>query len=181
MAPESLKTLNLDDQTLMLLHGNLKRIFALKVTRSTLREVQNVLLTCTKQDQEIASTLFESLLKGSLPQINNEHQKETLEEIVKEFMIPLRLAKEVFERGEFINLITSDLMHNQDRFAFLNHFRRIDGKEFSVMTDTPNTLHVIGHFITRLNELTSHPKGKELLSGYKKEIKLLADKLKELA
>ena len=69
-----------------------------------------------------------------------------------------RLAKEVFERGEFVNIITSDLVTQEEQFAFVNRLRRIDGEEFVFMSDPQNTVHLVTHFVGRLYELEKNPK-----------------------
>lgn len=175
-------TIALDDRMLMLFEGNLKRIFALKVSRTTFREVQNVILSCTNQEKQLANILFEMLLTGSIPEhLGNESQQEILEDIVKLFTIPTRLAKEVYERGDFVNIITSDAVnHQQEQFAFVNRVRRIDGDEFTFMTDTESTIHLIQHFVSRLAELEKSPKSKELLSLQKSALNAISDKIKQL-
>ena len=171
----------LDDKVLMLFEGNLKRIFALNVTRSTFREIQNVILNCSNQDKNLANVLFEMLLTGTIPPgMGNESQKEILEDIVKHFTIPTRLSKEIYERGDFINIITSDAVSQKDQFAFVNRLRRIDGEEFTFMTDPESTLHLIQHFIGRLGELEKAPKAKELLEKHKAVFSQLSEKLKQL-
>jgi hypothetical protein len=181
MADQTKESLVFDDRILVLFEGNLKRIFAMRITRSTFRELQNVILSCTNKDKEMANLLFEILLTGQIKhKISNEKHRETLEDIIKYFTIPARLAKEVHERGEFVNIITSDLLTQADQFAFLNRIRRIDGEEFVFMSDTQNTLHILNHFVGRLSELEAAPKGKDELLKHKKELSMLADRLKQL-
>lgn len=172
----------LEDKTLMLFEGNLKRIFALSITRSTFRELQNVILACSNNNQPVANFLFETLLtgqiKGSIP---NEKHREILEDCIKFFTIPARLAKEVYERGEFINIVTSDLISQGDESAFLNIVRRIDGEEFRFLSDPSNTVNLVQHFIGRLQELEKNPKAKEKLSQHKNDLKVLGERLKQLA
>lgn len=181
MTDQTKESVIFDDRVLMLFEGNLKRIFAMKITRSTFRELQNVILSCTNQNKEMANFLFETLLTGQIKhKITNEKHREILEDVIKDFTIPARLAKEVNERGEFVNIITSDLLTQEDQFAFLNRIRRIDGEEFVFMSDTQNTLHLLHHFVGRLFELDNAPKGKEELGKYKKEIKVIAERLKQM-
>ncbi len=172
----------LDDKTVLLFEGNLKRIFAMKITRSTFRELQNVILSCANQNKEVANFLFETLLSGQIRgTIPNEKHREILEEVIKDFTIPARLSKEVFERGEFINIITSDLVSQEEQYAFLNRLRRIDGEEFTFMSDVPNTFHLLQHFAGRMTELEKNGKSREELAKFKKEIHLIADRLKQMA
>lgn len=181
MAEQTKSKAILDDKILMLFEGNLKRIFAMKISRSTFRELQNVILSCVNQEKELANILFEILLTGQIKQnISNEKHREILEEIIKDFTIPARLAKEVHERGEFVNIITSDLVSQQDQYAFLNRIRRIDGEEFVFLSDPQNTINLLQHFAARLFELEKAPQGKEQLEKYKKEIGFIVERLKQL-
>ncbi len=172
----------LDDQLLMVLEGNLKRIFAMKITRSTFRELQNVIFSCAGQNRDLATFLFETLLSGQAkPAPTNERHKAILDELVREFTIPARLAKEVFERGEFISMVTSDAITQQDEIALFNRLRRIDGEEFAFLSDTENTVHLLHHFVGRLFELEKNPSGKKQLEKHKKELGVLAERLKQLS
>jgi hypothetical protein len=181
MPEQTRNKIMLDDRVMMLFEGNMRRIFALKVSRSTFREIQNVILNCTNQNKELANFLFETLLTGQIKgEIPNEKHREMLEDVIKNFTIPARLAKEVFERGEFINIITSDLVSQEEQFAFVNRLRRIDGEEFVFMSDPQNTVHLVNHFVGRLCELEKNPKSKAELGNFKKELSLLGDRLKQL-
>lgn len=176
------KTAGIDDKVLMLFEGNLRRIFAMKVSRSTFRELQNVLLACTNHNKDLANFLFEILLTGQVKEGTvNEKQQEILEGLTKEFTIPARLAKDVFERGEFINIITSDLVKQEDESAMLNRLRRVDGEEFVFLSDPLNTVHILQHFIGRIQELQGAPGGREAIAKYKKELNLAGEKLKQMA
>lgn len=181
MSEKSQNTVAVDDRLLTVFEGNLRRIFAMRITRSTFRELQNVILACADQNQEKANFLFETLLTGQIkhPALDAAHRR-TLEGLIKDFTIPARLAKEVYERGEFINVITSDVLSQKEEYAFLNRMRRIDGEEFVFMSDPQNTVHLVQHFVGRLYELASQPKGKEELLKYKKELLVMAERLKQL-
>ena len=65
-------------------------------------------------------------------------------------MMLIRVAKDIHERGEFINFITSDMLAQQERCVFLNRLARVDGQEFLLMTDVQNTCHLIRHLLSRL-------------------------------
>lgn len=181
MSNQAHTRISLDDRTLILFDGNLKRIFAMKITHSTFRELQNVILSCANQDKNLANFLFETLMMGQIKEGScNEKQKEILDNIISNFTIPARLAKEIYERGEFVSIITSDLAQQQDQVAFVHRIRRIDGDEFTFLADAQNTLHLLQHFVGRLYELDKHPKGKEQLSKFKNDLSFIADKLKNL-
>lgn len=173
--------LELDDRALLFFEGNLRRIFAMKITRSTFREIQNMILSCVNQDKDLANFLFETLLTGQIKVQVNEKQREVLEEVIKQFTIPARLAKEVFERGEFINIITSDVVTQQEEAALLNRIRRVDGEEFLFLSDPINTVNLVQHFVGRLYDLDKHPGSKTELAKYKKELAVAAERLKQLS
>lgn len=182
MAEQTQTKIVLDDRTLVLFEGNLRRIFAMKITHSTFRELQNVILSCANQDKNMANFLFETLLTGQIKEGScNEKQKEILEDVIKNFTIPSRLAKEVYERGDFVSIITSDMAQQNDQVAFVHRVRRIDGEEFTFMADAQNTIHLLQHFVGRLYELEKQPKGKENIAKFKSELNLIADKIKQLA
>lgn len=156
----------------------LKRIFSIKITRSTIREVQNGLMACTKNDRELSQDLFEAIISGQLQQGFASHpQIEFLKKLLAEFTIPLRVAKEVFERGEFVSMVTSDMITNENEVAFVNRVKRIDGEEFSFLTDPLSTLHLLHHFTARVQELE---KNKDLLHAMKSDLVSLKDKLEAL-
>lgn len=182
MAEQSKEKIELKDDILMLFEGNLKRIFAMKVTRSTFRELQNVILTVANQDKNLANYLFETLLTGQIKEgTASEKHSQILQEVIRDFTIPARLAKEVFERGEFINMITSDLVAQQEEVAFLNRMRRIDGEEFLFLADPQNLVHLLQHFVARLFEMEKAPPAKGKLDKHRKEIAILAERLKQLS
>lgn len=172
----------LEDKVVMLFEGNLKRIFAMKITRSTFRELQNVILSCANHNQEVANFLFETLMTGQIkPGSVNEKHQEVLEQCITLFTIPARLAKEVFERGEFINIITSDLVTQGEECAFLNRIRRIDGEEFTFLSDPMNTVNLLQHFAGRLPELLKNTKAREELEKHKKELSIIGERIKQMA
>lgn len=176
------KPIPIEDRILILFEGNLKRIFAMKITRSTFRELQNMILTCSGHNKDIANFLFETLLIGEVASgWLNERETRRMEEVINHFTIPARLAKDVHERGEFINVITSDMISQQDDSALLNRIRRIDGEEFVFLSNAENTMHLIQHFIARLQELQSNKKVQDDLAKYKKELNLASERLKQLA
>lgn len=181
MSEQTRNKILLDDKMIMLFEGNMRRIFAMKISRSTFRELQNVILSCVDQNKDLANFLFETLLTGQIKGEVNEKHREVLEEVIKSFTIPARLAKEVAERGEFINIITSDLMTQEDQVAYLNRLRRIDGEEFTFLSDPQNTMHLLNHFASRLYELDKNSIGKKELAKFKKDLGIIGERLKQLS
>lgn len=92
------------------------------------------------------------LINGKLIQDLPAEQKQASQSLIADFMMPIRVAKDIHERGEFINFITSDMLTQQERCVFLNRLARVDGQEFLLMTDVQNTCHLIRHLLARLIE-----------------------------
>ncbi|MBB64366.1 MAG: hypothetical protein CMO81_04820 [Waddliaceae bacterium] len=171
----------LDEETLTKIRNALKRTLALKMTRSTYWEIQNIVLTALNADKEKATQLLDSLLIGQpRGKLATGPQLDLLNSIINEFCIPLRVAKDVFERAEFLNTIASDIMAHQNRPVFVNRVRRIDGEEFQFMTDTESCLQLLKHMVGRLTELKKSDKTKATLeasAGTIKEFKELVQAL----
>ena len=171
----------LNEETLTKIKNALKRTLALKMTRSTYWEIQNIVLTALDGDKEKATQLLDSLLIGQpRGKLATGAQLDQLNSIINEFCIPLRVAKDVFERAEFLNTIASDIMAHQNRPVFVNRVRRIDGEEFQFMTDTESCLQLMKHMVGRMNELKKSDKTKPSLdscAGTIKEFKDLVDTL----
>jgi hypothetical protein len=171
----------LDDKMVSQLEASLRRIFAMKITRSTFRELQNVLITVSGGSRDLTNDLFESLYTGQLKDSLKGKSADQLKTLLTEFSIPIRLSKEIFERGEFVNIITSDTITQKDTVAFLNRIRRIDGEEFLFITDPESTVHLLQHFTGRLQELSKMEQGEQLINNFKKDLLILRNKLDELA
>jgi hypothetical protein len=173
----------LDEKLVNQLEASLRRIFAMRLTRSTFRELQNVIISLAQGNREQISDIFESLFSGQVKETLTKEPKvkEQLQELCKQFSVLVRLSKEIFERGEFVNIITSDLISQDKDVAFLNRIRRIDGDEFLFITDPSSTINLFQHFFARLLELEKSNEGKKQLSQYKKDISSLSTKLNALA
>lgn len=163
------------------LRDQLQRIFAMKITRSTFREVQNALLLAVKGDHEKAQSLFESFSQRKIPSEHDHGEGKALfENMIHEFTIPVRLAREVAEKAEFINIITSDAMTQADRFAFLHRIRRIDGEEFSFATDLEGSLSLVQHLLSRTRDLKQTEKGLAAVQEAKQQLAFIQEILTEL-
>ncbi|MEZ5315258.1 MAG: DUF5414 family protein [Chlamydiales bacterium] len=180
MSEQIRKKMVFDEQMILLFEGNMRRIFSMTITPSTYREIQNSILNCVNQNKDLGNFFFETLLTGQIKvSIPNEKHYEILEDVIKHFTIPARLAKEVYERGEFVNIITSDVIKQDQAPILLNRVRRIDGKEFVFMSNVQNTVELIQHFVHRLCEMSHQEKNKEILCKYKKEIETITESLKQ--
>lgn len=170
----------LDEKNLTQLDASLKRIFAMKITRSTFRELQNVLIALAQGNKHLTNDLYESLITGNVKPGVAKDMAE-LQSITKQFMIPIRLSKEIFERGEFINIITSDTISQDKEIALLNRIRRIDGDEFLFITDIPSTVSILKHFYGRIQEFEKSEEGKKQLGAFKRDLASLGQALQQLA
>lgn len=171
----------LSDKEVVLLEKNLQRIFAMNIMRSTFREVQNTILATSDGDKEKANDLFEALLVGEIKEgVVNNKGKEVLKSVIDRFSIPVRLSKEVYERGDFINIITSDLLSQTNRVVFLNRIRRVDGEEFQFITDADSTIHLLQHFLGRVQDLDRSDTSKKIIADYKKDLTALKTKIEQL-
>ena len=160
----------IEENVLTQLHMNLKRVFAMPITRSTFREVQNAVMGTCPNNKEEYTTLFESLITGDPSSTCTScKKKEPMEKLINEFSIPIRVAKDVFERGEFISMVSSDIIAQKDRIAFLNRIRRMDGEEIHFISDIKGSINLLLHFAGRLQEAEKSETGKELLSQFKED------------
>jgi hypothetical protein len=168
----------LDVNTLTVLELSLKRIFSLAVTRSTYREVQNIVVNATRADKEQVDSFLRCLLTGEVDTNTvSPEGLEILERIIDKFTIPARLSREVLERGEYVSLLTSDTIHND---KLLNCIRRIDGKEFQFVTDPTMTCNLLQHFVTRLKGMTDLKDGKKTLDSVKEQLRSIKTTLDEI-
>ena len=174
------KNLEIDNNTFLLLEGNLKRIFATPIGYTTFREFQNVVFNCSQGQQELANFLFEMLINGKLLQELPAGQKQSAQSLIVQFMMLIRVAKDIHERGEFINFITSDMLAQQERCVFLNRLARVDGQEFLLMTDVQNTCHLIRHLLSRLLEAQKNPIGEKNLQEIQEDLVSLRAHFEEL-
>lgn len=155
------------------INQSLTRIFALPITRSTFREIQNVIYRATSGSKEKTQFLLEMLFKSEPVQDN-----DVLNEIVQAFGVKTKLARDVMERGDFISLVTSDITQSGDKKFLINRIRRIDGDEYQFLTDSESTLHLVEHFLGRLEEVNNQDK--DFAKKYKNRLKQLQDVIAKL-
>lgn len=175
----------IDNRTIDTLSAGLQRIFAMKVSKSTYREIQNLILALTEGKDELADSLLQGVAGTDFKEEHfSEESSQKIKSLAKEYAIPVRLSKEVLERGEFINLLTSDSVGSNKGPLLLNRVRRIDGDESQFITDMSSTVHILQHFSGRLLELSKNDDGKEHLKKVKQGLenaqKLISDLLTEL-
>ena len=61
-----------------------------------------------------------------------------------------------------------------------NRFRRVDGEEFHFVSDVETTLHVVNHFLTRLQELSKNEGAAKNLQRCKPQISQIKSILNEI-
>ena len=154
------------------LENQFKRIFSMPITRSTFREMQNSILSISPEYPEVSSILFESLITG---QIKNEKvfgdALTSVKQLINDYSVQARLCRDVYERGEFISLASSDIISQPNKISFLNRFRRLDGEELHFLTDTKGTINLVQHLLSRVQELQKSEQGREALKEQIEEIK----------
>lgn len=170
-----------NEKELTHLSKNLQRIFSMNIMRSTFREVQNAILAATEGNKDNANALFESLMIGEVKDgVVHTKAKDSLKGIIEKYTIPIRLSKEVAERGDFVNIITSDLLAQPNRVVFLNRIRRVDGEEFQFITDPESTFNLLQHFLGRVQDLDKSEGSKKVIESHKADLQALKQKIEEL-
>jgi hypothetical protein len=171
----------LKEETFKTAKNHLKRIFSLKVSRSTFREVQNAILQTSNGNEEEANALFETLLNGVPSKKTPDAAKASAEELVKEFSIPVRLSKEINERGDFISMIASDTLTKGDQFALVHLVKKIDGEEFRFMTDFESTMQLLNHVMARVEEMSKLAAAKPLFKEKREKLESIKKKAEAIA
>jgi hypothetical protein len=149
-------------KTLSLVRLHFQRIFALPVTRTTFREVQNVIFAAADGNADLASSFLEILFLGEYKDgVVTEKARETLELLIEDYSLPIRLAREVQDRGDIVSLILSDPIEQKDSIGFLHRLKKVDGTEFHFVTDPVATLNLFNHMAMRLEEMDNSNKAEE--------------------
>lgn len=131
----------------------LKRIFCLPVTKSTFRQFQHAIVTLTNGNNEESKALIEALVTGKA-EYADPNVNQTIKNLSQQYSLNIIIAKEIIERGEYLALLSSDILTlHQDIVILSNIIRRLDGEEFQFVSDIDGSFHVIQHFISRLEEI----------------------------
>lgn len=158
-----------------------QRILILPVSRSTFRQMQNAILGILDGDREKATQLLDALLNRDLKAFKGQANKEqAVHNFITRYAIPLAVARDVSERGEFISIVTSDIIGHPELPIFGNRICRIDGKELEFITDPATTVQLLLHFAHRLQEMEKVEKDRKVLKGLKKELTTLKSKVEQL-
>lgn len=173
-------TSTISEKEITLLEKNLQRIFCMTIKRTTFHEVQNVVFSCANGDKPLAQRIFETLVNGEMtlgpvPKT----VKESMEGIIARYSIPIRLSKQVYEKGDFISAITSDLLKQPEGTLFNNRIRRVDGEEFQFISDADSTIHLLYHFLGRLRDVEKEDNG-EFIKKHQLALADIREKIDQL-
>lgn len=146
------------------------RIFALPTSRMTFKEVQNALTTTFTGKQEEPNALMTSLLNGELHSSLETGNSADLKKFITEFSTNVRIAKEVSELGEFLNIFSCDFLQQGNQLYFVNRMRRIDGEEYFFLSQPETNIRLARMFINRLNDLKKNVNGVQFDQRLKDEL-----------
>lgn len=163
----------INEEKMEVLNQQFQRIFTLPVTRLTFRELQTAIATALNEDHEAAKTLIESLL-------TDQPRHASMETFFKKYSVPFKVAKQIQDNGEVLSMLTTDIGSQGDNLLFQARMRRIDGGEFTFVTDSLGFLQVAEHIISRMANITSTPSGKAMISHLKPRLEALEKSIKDL-
>ena len=153
----------------------LVRLFALPIERTTIREFHSSLARFVGTDEALLKTFLDAFLQGKLSL--EIQSKEHLLHLVEEFSPLVRLAKEIHDRGDFLNFVTSDQISYQDTIVFHHYLRCTDGKEMRFVTDIPTIVQLIHHLSQRLSDAANAESSQKSLEDLKLLLKDTQEKL----
>lgn len=156
------------------LNQQFQRIFTLPVTRLTFRELQMALSTALNNDPKTIQTVTEALLSNEFP------DEPKLEGFFKEFSVPFRVAKQIQDNGEVLSMLSTDVGTQGENLLFQVRIRRIDGGEYTFITDAGGFLQVAEHIVQRLGSTTGTLAGKGTMSGLEGRLEALQKSIGQL-
>lgn len=166
-----------DSKKIQQLDVAFQRILTLPVSRSTFRQMQNAIFQCLEGDKDKATGLMDLLL-GIKKEFPTDDQP--FKAFVERYAIQMGVAREVAERGEFVSLVTSDIISHPHMPIFGNRIRRVDGHEFEFISDPESALQLLNHFAVRLKEMEKVEKARHVLKGLKKDLLSLKENIEDL-
>lgn len=136
------------------LSRSFKRIFALPISRLTIRELQNAITQALPGNADGSKALYESLLTGDLKDALREGGNgEGLTNLIDDYSPHVKIAREVAEMGEFMNSFSCDFLEQNKQYFFINRMRRIDGNEYYFLSAPETNIRLSHMFINRLRDL----------------------------
>lgn len=170
-----------DEKKVNQLDKAFERVFAFNITRSTFRQLQNVIFAIAEGNKELATAILEALLAGEVKADGNRALTiASFKKFVDSYNVLTQVAKDVLERGEFINLVTSDVLQNPQAIVFANRIRRVDGEELQFITDAESSLQLVNHFLNRIQEVDRAEPARNVIDGIKSDLNALRDKIDDL-
>lgn len=157
-----------------------QRILTLPVSKSSFRQMQNAILYYVEGDREIATQLLDALLDGSEQGFQKYSNLPALQKLIERYSLPMSVAREVSERGDFLSIVTSDIISHPEMPLFGNRIRRIDGQDFDFIANVESTIQLMHHFSSRLQEMEKVEKSKNILKGLKKDLVSLKNRIEQL-
>ena len=146
-------TTMISEEQMETLNRYFKRIFALPISRMTVLEVQNALNETLPGKTEVAKSIYESLMTGEMQGAIKEDVETDLGGFVEHYSEHVRIAREVAERGEFMNSFSCDFFQQQNQIYFINRMRRVDGQEYHFLSAPETNIRLAHMFINRLRDL----------------------------
>ncbi len=170
----------LNKEKLAELDVHLQKILALPITRCSYRQIQNLLFEVANRNQGETIKLMDSIINRSIKMNTDAKSEEAIKDIIERFGASIATAKEVHDRGEFIALLSSDLLMQQGQILFSNFIKRIDGKEFQFLSDPESLFNILEHFVGRLEELKRNDESGEYAKHYRKRMEAFTSRLSAL-
>lgn len=170
----------MDKQSLINLRNKIAKALTMPITRCTYKEIQNSITLAANGEQNTFVKLMDTLLTQKIALNLDVECENIIYDILDRYGISIVTAKEVHDKAEFINLLTSDLIHQPNALFFTNTIRRVDGKFLEFICDLDSLLHIIEHFTNRLDEFQKHDAEGKSLAQHKETIDRLQKKLKSL-
>lgn len=173
--------MKISDVELEQLNRSFKRVFALPISRLTIRELQNALTLSLSGNIDTSKALYESLLNGEInTALKSYDNRKEIGAFIDDFSPHVKIAREVAEMGEFMNSFSCDFLEQGKQFFFINRMRRIDGSEYYFLSAPETNIRLAHMFINRLKDLKKQvgdlpldPKLKEELRNIKTDIDAL--------
>ncbi len=170
----------IDEKKMQQLDTAFQRILTLPLSKSSFRQMQNAILFCLEGDREAATKLLDALLKVQNQIASKPGEDANLQKLVDRFSLQISVAREVSERGDFLSIVTSDVINHPEMPLFGNRIRRVDGQEFDFITNAESAIQLLHHFASRLQEMEKLEKSRDVLKGAKKELISLKNRIDQL-
>ncbi len=158
----------------------LKRTFALPITKSTYNEIQRSIFKAVDENVDRANEVLVSLLGGEVKKDNDNSPDSPTQDFLDEFSVQVRLAKDIYERGEFLNFISSEVINARNNVLFSNFIHKLDGNQFQFLTDPEGIVQLASHFLGRVEEIKRIDKSKRFIKNKKEDLQNLKERLEHI-